>query len=126
MWWSIFLIIIIFIFTILLSVVGILQELIRAGKWIGLGAIFGNALNNKVNADSANKSGRFFRKKRIKTGSKMTDWLVNFISPSNEDDMVGEQIEEDVVSKSDYDEFQEYLQWKKWKNSQESNDKIND
>ena len=56
----------------------------------------------------------------------MTDWLVNFISPSNEDDMVGEQIKEDIVSKSDYADFQEYLKWKKWKNSQKSNDKIND
>ncbi len=122
MWWYILLIMIIFLFTILLSVVGILQELIRAGKWIGLGAIFGNTLNNKINAESANKSGRFFKKKRIKTGNKMADRLVNFISPSNEDDAIDEQINEDTISRSDYDEFQEYLKWKKSRNS---NNKIN-
>lgn len=52
----------------------------------------------------------------------MADRLVNFISPSDEDDAIDEQINEDTISRSDYDEFQEYLKWKKSRNS---NNKIN-
>ncbi|MGT2923746.1 transcriptional regulator [Streptococcus caviae] len=122
---SYFLIIMLFLFMMVLTAATIIQELIRAGKWIGLGAILGNAVNNKINANAAHKSGRIFKKKRVNTGNKMADRLANFISPSNEEDEPDGQVKETVLS-DDYADFQEYLKWKKWKSSQESDDRIND
>ncbi|WP_057490034.1 hypothetical protein [Streptococcus orisasini] len=120
-----FLIIMLFLFMIVIITATIIQELIKAGKWIGLGAILGNAVNNKINANAAHKSGRIFKKRRVNTGNKIADWLTNFISPSNEEDEPDGHAKETVLS-DDYADFQEYLKWKKWKNSQKSNDKIND
>lgn len=122
---SYFLIIMLFLFMVVIIAATIVQELIRAGKWIGLGAILGNAVNNKINANAAHKSGRVFKKKRVNTGNKMADRLANFISPSNEENEPDGRAKE-TVHFDDYADFQEYLKWKKWKNSQESNDKIND
>ncbi len=81
------------------------QEAIKTGKWVGLGAIFGNVANNKINADASPKK---FLKKNIKTGNSTLDNFVEFVSPtpSNEDT---------DKNNHDLEEFQEFLLWKKEK-----------
>ena len=40
----------------------VINKLGNIAKWIGLGAIAGNVINNKINSDTAIKQGRTWRK----------------------------------------------------------------
>ncbi len=52
---------------IILGIIGnTLSEIIKKGKWLGLGAIFGNIANNKINADASVKSNKSYKKKKFK------------------------------------------------------------
>ncbi|WP_438838943.1 hypothetical protein [Streptococcus pluranimalium] len=70
---------------LLLIILGItgntLSELIKTGKWLGLGAIFGNIANNKIKADASVKSNKSYKKKKIQTKKPIIDKTVEFISP---------------------------------------------
>ncbi|MGQ9412681.1 hypothetical protein [Streptococcus pluranimalium] len=70
---------------LLLMILGItentLSELIKTGKWLGLGAIFGNVANNKINADASVKLNKEYKKKKIQTKYPIIDKTVEFITP---------------------------------------------
>ncbi|MGT2714566.1 hypothetical protein [Streptococcus pluranimalium] len=70
---------------LLLMILGItgntLSELIKTGKWLRLGAIFGNIANNKIKADASVKSNKSYKKKKIQTKNPIIDKTVEFISP---------------------------------------------
>lgn len=89
------------------AVANLISESIKAGKWLGLGAIAGNTINNKINADAAIKSGKRFQKSKIKTKNSLFQSVINFVSPPTD-----EGIPEPITDK-DYQEFQEFLEWKK-------------
>ncbi len=80
------------------------EELIKAGKWIGLGSILGNVANNKINADASKKE---FKKKIIRTGNSSIDNFMEFVSPSSSSNEDGPDV--------DLKEYQEFLKWKKEK-----------
>ena len=42
----------------------VINKLGNIAKWLGLGAIAGNVINNKINSDTAIKQGRTWRKSR--------------------------------------------------------------
>ena len=99
------------------AVSNLISESIKAGKWLGLGAIAGNAINNKINADAQVSSGQKFKKKNIKTNNKMLDGIINFVSPETSDSEVSE------ISSDDFREYEEFL---KWKQAKENISKQND
>ena len=92
---------------------------LKAGKWLGLGAIVGNVLNNKINADAAVKSGKTFKKRQVKTKSSLVNGIAEFISPSTEDsdDSKVSEADHQELSEVDYKEFQEFQEFLKWKKS---------
>lgn len=89
----------------------VLSELIKTGKWLGLGAIFGNVANNKINADASVKLNKEYKKKKIQTKNPIIDKTVEFISPESD------EIEDNLISNEQYQEFQEFLKWKKMNSS---------
>ncbi|WP_341931774.1 transcriptional regulator [Streptococcus pluranimalium] len=89
----------------------VLSELIKTGKWLGLGAIFGNVANNKINADASVKLNKEYKKKKIQTNHPIVDKTVEFISPASD------TTEDDLMSAEQYQEFQEFLKWKKMNSS---------
>ncbi|MFU2206038.1 transcriptional regulator [Streptococcus pluranimalium] len=93
---------------LLLMILGIigntLSELIKTGKWLGLGAIFGNIANNKINVDASVKSNKSYKKKKIQTNNPIIDTAVEFTSPEIDD------IEDNLISGEQY---QAFLKWKK-------------
>ena len=79
-----------FLLVFLVMIVGITissvtSDVAKVGKWLGLGAIAGNVVNNKNNADATAKQGKAFKKSKIQTGHKSFDTAINFISPSTEE-----------------------------------------
>lgn len=92
---------------LLLIILGItgntLSELIKTGKWLGLGAIFGNVANNKINADASVKLNKEYKKKKIQTNHPIVDKTVEFISPASD------TTEDDLMSAEEYQTFQEFL-----------------
>ncbi|HEM6117327.1 TPA: transcriptional regulator [Streptococcus suis] len=100
---------------LLLIILGItgntLSELIKTGKWLGLGAIFGNVANNKINADASVKLNKEYKKKKIQTNHPIVDKTVEFISPASD------TTEDDLMSAEEYQTFQEFLKWKKMNSS---------
>ncbi|MGT2683323.1 hypothetical protein [Streptococcus porci] len=111
-------IILAFIFIIGLSALTeIIDKISKAIKWLGIGAIAGNAINNKINADAQVSSGQRFKKKNIKTNNKMLDGIINFVSPETSDSEGSE------ISSDDFREYEEFL---KWKQAKENISKQND
>ncbi|WP_438832202.1 transcriptional regulator [Streptococcus pluranimalium] len=100
---------------LLLIILGItgntLSELIKTGKWLGLGAIFGNIANNKINADASVKLNKEYKKKKIQTNHPIVDKTVEFISPASDTS------EDDLMSYEEYQASQEFLKWKKMNSS---------
>ncbi|MGT2906725.1 ribonuclease [Streptococcus dentiloxodontae] len=98
--------IVLFIFFIMmigtLAAVSIIGDLANIAKWLGLGAIAGNVINNKINATAATRQGRRWNKTNRKTKNKYIDSAVEFISPTLND----------VSSDLDNQEYQEFLKWK--------------
>ena len=88
----------------------------RSVKWIGLGAIAGNVINNKINSDTAIKQGRTWRKSRKNRNNGFLDDFEEFVSPSYESD------EEHELS--DEESFREYQEFKKWKATQKGESSI--
>ncbi|MGX7775841.1 transcriptional regulator [Streptococcus pluranimalium] len=89
----------------------VLSELIKTGKWLGLGVIFGNVANNKINADASVKLNKEYKKKKIQTNHPIVDKTVEFISPASD------TAEDDLMSAEEYQAFQEFLKWKKMNSS---------
>lgn len=111
----------------LMLMVGVLVQIIdgltKAGKWVGLGAILGNVFNNKINADTAIKSGKTFKKKKIETKNSIVNNVVDFISPTMEDHKTTKSVEDSsFIGEEDYQEFQEFLKWKKLQETKDNND----
>ncbi|MGN1398357.1 MAG: transcriptional regulator, partial [Streptococcus gallolyticus] len=83
---------------LLMIIVAILAKIIdglaKAGKWVGLGAILGNVFNNKINADAAIKSGKIFKKQKIETKNSVVNNIVDFVSPTMEDDKTTKSVED--------------------------------
>lgn len=104
-----------FILIILIMASDAISESIKAGKWLGLGAIAGNVLNNKINADAAVKSGKTFKKRQVKTKSSLVNGIAEFISPSteNSDDSEVSEADHQELSEEDYKEFQEFQEYLK-------------
>lgn len=92
-----------------------ISDLIKAGKWLGLGAIVGNIANNKINTSAAIKNKKSFRKKPFKSNISFLDKATEFISPDND------EFESELKSK-EYHEFQEFLKWKQEKVDKKEND----
>ena len=112
---------------LLMIIVAILAKIIdglaKAGKWVGLGAILGNVFNNKINADAAIKSGKTFKKKKIETKNSVVNNIVDFVSPTMEDDKTTKSVEDsNFIGEEDYQEFQEFLKWKKLQETKDNND----
>lgn len=112
---------------LLMIIVAILAKIIdgltKAGKWVGLGAILGNVFNNKINADAAIKSGKTFKKKKIETKNSVVNNIVDFVSPTIEDDKTTKSVEDsNFIGEEDYQEFQEFLKWKKLQETKDNND----
>ena len=101
----------IFILIFLMISSSIILELIKTGKWLGLGAIFGNVANNKINADASVKLNKEYKKKKIQTKNPIIDKTVEFISPASD------TTEDDLMSAEEYQAFQEFLKWKKMNSS---------
>ncbi|AXQ78284.1 ribonuclease [Streptococcus chenjunshii] len=111
--WEFILMMFFFIFIIgLVTVASVFSNIANIAKWLGLGAIAGNVLNNKINANAAVKSGRQFRKRKMKIKNPIAEKVADFISPPT-----GEEAE--PLVQKDYQEFQEFIEWKKSKNKQE-------
>lgn len=89
---------------LLLMILGItgntLSELIKTGKWLGLGAIFGNIANNKINADASVKSNKSYKKNKIQTNNPIIDKAVEFTYPEIDD------IEDNLINDKQYQEFE--------------------
>lgn len=85
----------------------VIIEVIKTGKWLGLGSIAGNVLNNKTNAEASSKAGWLFKKKSLQTGISMVDKVAEFVSPEMEAEDVTSQLTE-----NEYREFQAFLKWK--------------
>lgn len=112
--WELILIMFVIVFLFgLLIIASISSDILKVAKWLGLGAIAGNTINNKINADASVKAGKKFRKKKFKTNIPVIDKTVEFISPETV------EMDEEIKS-SDYAEFQEYLKWKEMKSSKEN------
>lgn len=88
----------------------VINKLGNIAKWLGLGAIAGNVINNKINSDTAIKQGRTWRKSRKHCNNGFLDDFEEFVSPSYESDE-----EHDL---SDEESFREYQEFKKWKATQ--------
>ena len=91
-------------FTIVAS---IFSDIANVAKWLGLGAIAGNTINNKINADATIKSGKKFQKSKIKTKNSLFQSIINFVSPPTDEGIP------EPITDEDYQEFQEFLEWKK-------------
>lgn len=89
---------------LLLMILGIigntLSEIIKKGKWLGLGAIFGNIANNKINADASVKSNKSYKKNKIQTNNPIIDKAVEFTYPGIDD------IEDNLINDKQYQEFE--------------------
>lgn len=113
----------IFSFIVLIAILSTASDAIngslKAGKWLGLGAIVGNVINNKINADAAVKSGKTFQKHQLKTKSSLVNGVAEFVSPSTEDsdDNKVSETDHQELSEADYQEFQEFQEYLKWKKS---------
>ena len=87
---------------LLLMILGIigntLSEIIKKGKWLGLGAIFGNIANNKINADASVKSNKSYKKNKIQTNNPIIDKAVEFTYPEIDD------IEDNLINDKQYQE----------------------
>ena len=77
----------------------VINKLGNIAKWLGLGAIAGNVINNKINSDTAIKQGRTWRKSRKNHNNGFLD-----------------DFEEHELS--DEESFREYQEFKKWKATQ--------
>ena len=64
----------------------VINKLGNIAKWLGLGAIAGNVINNKINSDTAIKQGRTWRKSRKHRNNGFLDDFEEFVSPSYESD----------------------------------------
>ena len=62
----------------------VINKLGNIAKWLGLGAIAGNVINNKINSDTAIKQGRTWRKSRKHRNNGFLDDFEEFVSPSYE------------------------------------------
>lgn len=133
-----------------LGIVGeALSELIKAGKWIGLGAILGNVFNNKINANASIKAGKQFQKQPVQTKHGWLNRCLEFINPSTHVEEVvqvnhetGEAVFVQAESKEtetnsftsidpdktppttnndpqNFEEFLKYQEFLKWKEAQE-------
>lgn len=112
-----------FLMLMVAVLVQIIDGLTKAGKWVGLGAILGNVFNNKINADAAIKSGKTFKKKKIETKNSVVNNIVDFVSPTMEDDKTTKSVEDsNFIGEEDYQEFQEFLKWKKLQETKDNND----
>lgn len=109
-----------FLMIMVAVLVQIIDGLTKAGKWVGLGAILGNVFNNKINADAAIKSGKTFKKKKIETKNSIVNNVVDFVSPTMEDDKTTKSVEDSsFIGEEDY---QEFLKWKKLQETKDNND----
>ena len=88
----------------------VINKLGNIAKWLGLGAIAGNVINNKINSDTAIKQGRTWRKSRKHRNNGFLDDFEEFVSPSYESD--------EEYELSDEESFREYQEFKKWKATQ--------
>lgn len=61
-WPMFFFMVIMVIIMIFATISEVINKLGNIAKWLGLGAIAGNVINNKINSDTAIKQGRTWRK----------------------------------------------------------------
>ena len=108
--WMLFFMAFVVIIMIFATISEVINKLGNIAKWIGLGAIAGNVINNKINSDTAIKQGRTWRKSRKNRNNGFLDDFEEFVSPSYESD------EEHELS--DEESFREYQEFKKWKATQ--------
>lgn len=100
-------VVIIMIFTTISEVI---NKLGNIAKWLGLGAIAGNVINNKINSDTAIKQGRTWRKSRKHCNNGFLDDFEEFVSPSYESDE-----EHDLSDEESFREYQEFKSGKQHK-----------
>ena len=85
-WPMLFFMAFVVIIMIFATISEVINKLGNIAKWIGLGAIAGNVINNKINSDTAIKQGRTWRKSRKNRNNGFLDDFEEFVSPSYESD----------------------------------------